>query len=72
MMPLWDLHRGDGPLIVRRSACRDVRAARHRCAPHDRGQAWPDTDWHVEKLYAFARDEGATFCARRIRAMSST
>ena len=23
-------------------------------------RALPDTDWHVEKLYAFARDSGAS------------
>ncbi|MEO8751884.1 MAG: N-formylglutamate deformylase [Casimicrobiaceae bacterium] len=68
MMPLWELHRGDGPLIVDVPhagtdvppdiAVRLTRAAR----------LLPDTDWHVEKLYAFARDAGATLlCATHSR-----
>ena len=68
MMPLWDLHRGDGPVIV------DVPHAGTFAPPAIAGrlttaaQAWPDTDWHVEKLYAFARDEGATLlCATHSR-----
>ena len=35
----------------RRDLARDLTAA---------ARALPDTDWHVEKLYAFARDAGAT------------
>jgi N-formylglutamate amidohydrolase len=58
---LFDLHRGDSALVV------DVpHAGRHVPPPiaaaMDPGEAGalPDTDWHVEKLYAFARDAGAT------------
>lgn len=59
-MNLYDLHRGNAPVIV------DVPHAgtfvpadiAGRLAPAVR--ALPDTDWHVEKLYAFARDVGAT------------
>jgi len=68
MMPLWELHRGDGPVIV------DVPHA-GTFAPSALGarltsaaRAWPDTDWHVEKLYAFAPGEGATLlCATHSR-----
>jgi N-formylglutamate deformylase len=57
---LYDLVRGDAPLII------DVPHAgtfvppeiATRLAPASRGL--PDTDWHVEKLYAFARGAGAT------------
>ncbi len=57
---LYDLVRGDAPLII------DVPHAgtfvppdiATRLAPAARGL--PDTDWHVEKLYAFARRMGAT------------
>ena len=36
-------------------------AGRDRVAPHRRrARALPDTDWHVDKLYAFARVAGAT------------
>ena len=68
MMPLWELHRGDGPVIVDvphagtcvplALAARLTRAAR----------PLPDTDWHVEKLYAIACDAGATLlCATHSR-----
>jgi N-formylglutamate deformylase len=68
MMPLWELHRGDGPVIV------NVPHA-GTFAPPDLGArltsaagAWPDTDWHVEKLYAFAPGAGATLlCATHSR-----
>jgi N-formylglutamate deformylase len=60
MTSLFDLARGDAPLIV------DVpHAGTHvpegiaaRLAPAS--LRLPDTDWHVEKLYAFARSVGAT------------
>ena len=59
-MNLHELHRGDSPLVV------DVpHAGTHlppalaaRMTPVAR--TVPDTDWHVEKLYAFARAAGAT------------
>ena len=59
-MELCALHRGDSPLVI------DVPHAgthvpadlRSRLTPA--ALAVPDTDWHVEKLYAFARDCGAT------------
>ena len=60
---LYELARGDAPLVV------DVPhagtfvppdiAARFTAA----ARALPDTDWHVEKLYAFARQSGATLMA---------
>ena len=69
MNALWELHRGDGPARHRCSACRHVRADRDRLrASRSAARAWPDTDWHVEKLYAFARDAGATLlCATHSR-----
>ena len=62
-MVLFDVHRGTAPLIV------DVpHAGTHipdalalRLTPAAR--AVPDTDWHVEKLYAFARDANVTLIA---------
>ena len=60
-MKLFDVHRGDSALVV------DVPHAGTHVPPSialamDAGDAsaLPDTDWHVEKLYAFARDAGAT------------
>ena len=68
MMPLWELHRGDGPVIV------DVPHAGTFAPPAigarltSAARAWPDTDWHVEKLYAFAPGIGATLlCATHSR-----
>ena len=57
---LWEIARGDSPLIV------DVPHA-GTFLPLDLAgrfsavaRALPDTDWHVEKLYAFVRSAGAT------------
>ena len=62
-MDLFTLHRGDAPLLVSLphdgSHIPDVLAA--RMAPQARRA--PDTDWHVSRLYAFARDLGASFIA---------
>jgi N-formylglutamate deformylase len=60
MTPLFTLAPGEAPLIV------DVpHAGTHvpddiaaRLAPA--AAPLPDTDWHVDKLYSFARDAGAT------------
>lgn len=60
-MLLWQLARGDSPLIVN-----VPHAGRHvpdaiglRMVPHAR--TLPDTDWHVDALYRFAPATGATF-----------
>ena len=59
-MNLGDLVRGDAPLVI------DVpHAGTHvpaQFAPRltAAARALPDTDWHVEKLYAFARNAGVT------------
>ena len=61
--PLHTLHRGEGALVI------DVpHAGTHVPDAIARGMepnaaALPDTDWHVEKLYAFAREAGATVMA---------
>ncbi len=59
-MNLCAIERGDTPLII------DVPHS-GTCVPLDitarltpAARAFPDTDWHVEKLFAFARREGAT------------
>jgi len=59
-MNLFDLHRGDGPLVVDvpHAGTHVPPALAARLTPAAR--AVPDTDWHVEKLCAFARDAGAT------------
>lgn len=57
---VFTLHRGSAPLLVSLphdgSTIPDVLKA--RMAPASRGA--PDTDWHVARLYDFARDLGAS------------
>ena len=59
-MNLGDLVRGDAPLVI------DVPLAGTHVPPEiarrltPAARALADTDWHVEKLYAFARDAGVT------------
>ena len=59
-MTLCEIGRGDSPLVVdiphAGTYVPDAIAARLTPA----ACAFPDTDWHVEKLFAFARDIGAT------------
>ena len=65
---LWQLDRGDSPLVidVPHSGTYLSDALRSRLTPV--ALTVPDTDWHVERLYAFARDEGATvLCATHSR-----
>ena len=62
-MNLYAIERGDTPLIV------DVPHAGTYAPPEIAARltpvagAFPDTDWHVEKLFAFARGAGATLVA---------
>ncbi|MEP7329489.1 MAG: N-formylglutamate deformylase [Betaproteobacteria bacterium] len=68
MMQLWDLHRGDSPLIidVPHAGTELPAALRPRLTPQ--ALAVPDTDWHVDRLYAFARESAITLlCATQSR-----
>ena len=60
-MELWELHRGDSPLVIDapHSGTHLPDAFRPRLT--EVAQTVPDTDWHVDRLYAFAEAEGATF-----------
>lgn len=64
-MAICTLHRGTAPLLISLphdgSAIPDALAA--RMTPEARRA--PDTDWHVSRLYAFARDLGASLLAPR-------
>ena len=59
-MTLHEISRGDSPLVI------DVPHAGTFVPPELAGRiapaarALPDTDWHVEKLYAFAREQDVT------------
>ena len=59
-MDVFTLHRGTQPLLVSLphdgTAVPDDIAARMT----DGARRVPDTDWHVARLYAFARDMGAS------------
>jgi len=60
-MLLWQLTRGDSPLIVN-----VPHAGRHvpdaiALRVQAGARALPDTDWHVDTLYRFAPSTGATF-----------
>jgi N-formylglutamate amidohydrolase len=59
-MSLFTLHRGDSPLLIdvphAGTAVPDAIARRLTAA----ARPLPDTDWHVDRLYSFAADTGAT------------
>ena len=59
-MTPWQLARGDSPLIIdvphAGTFVPDELSARLSAA----ARAFPDTDWHVDKLYAFSAAAGAT------------
>jgi len=59
-MDIFNLHRGTAPLLLSLphdgSEIPDAIAARMT----DAARAAPDTDWHVARLYAFARELGAS------------
>jgi N-formylglutamate deformylase len=59
-MDVFILHRGTGPLLV--SLPHDGSAIPAGMAERmtDGARAAPDTDWHVARLYAFARELGAS------------
>ncbi len=65
LIDTFELHRGTAPLVVSLphdgSAIPDAIAARM----HPRARIAPDTDWHVARLYAFARDLGASILVPR-------
>ena len=64
-MDVFTLHRGTAPLLVSLphdgTAIPDAIAARMT----DGARQAPDTDWHVARLYAFARELGASILVPR-------
>ena len=59
-MTLYELARGDSPLVidVPHAGIHVPDALAPRLTPE--AASLPDTDWHVDRLYAFARAAGAT------------
>ena len=60
LSPIFELHRGTTPLLV--SVPHDGTAVPDDIAARltDQARRVPDTDWHVARLYAFARELGAS------------
>lgn len=60
LSPIFELHRGTAPLLV--SVPHDGTAVPDDIAARltDPARRVPDTDWHVARLYAFARELGAS------------
>lgn len=58
--PIFELHRGRLPLLISapHDGTRVPAAIAARLTPEAR--AVPDTDWHIARLYGFARDMGAS------------
>jgi len=61
----FELHQGDAPLLVSLPHDGTGLPAALAARMSDAGRRVPDTDWHVGKLYAFARDLGASVIAPR-------
>jgi N-formylglutamate deformylase len=63
--PIFSLHRGRTALLVSLPHCGTMipQALLARMVP--RAQALEDTDWHVDQLYAFARELGASLIVPR-------
>lgn len=59
-MNLFDCTRGDSPLIVDVPHAGTYVPGRLASRLTPAARALPDTDWHVEKLFAFSAREGAT------------
>lgn len=59
-MDIFELHRGTAPLLI--SVPHDGTAVPDDIAARltDSARRVPDTDWHVARLYAFARELGAS------------
>lgn len=64
-MDIYTLHRGDAPLLV--SLPHDGTYVPTWIEPRltPSARRVPDTDWHVSRLYAFARELGASVLAPR-------
>jgi N-formylglutamate amidohydrolase len=68
MSSLWTVSRGDSPLVIDVPHAGTQLPVELLARMTAEARSVPDTDWHVEKLYAFAPAEGATlFCATHSR-----
>ena len=70
-MNLADHRRGDAPLVIDIPHAGTLRAAGHRATTDAGRTALPDTDWHVDKLFASRAMPARPLVATTIRATSS-
>jgi N-formylglutamate amidohydrolase len=59
-MTLWSLERGDSPLVIDVPHAGTIVPPELEARLASSARVFPDTDWHVDKLYAFACGAGAT------------
>ncbi|MFD0740436.1 N-formylglutamate deformylase [Lysobacter koreensis] len=64
-MDTYTLHRGSAPLLVSLPHDGSQIPAALAARMTDAARGAPDTDWHVSRLYAFARDLGASVLVPR-------
>jgi N-formylglutamate deformylase len=64
-MDIFELHRGSGPLLVSLPHDGSVIPDAMAACMTESARAAPDTDWHVARLYAFARELGASVLVPR-------
>lgn len=64
-MELWQLHRGDSPLVIDVPHSGTYVPAELRSRLTAIARTVPDTDWHVDRLYDFARELGASLLVAR-------
>ena len=65
MNEIFQLHRGNAPLLVSLPHDGSEIPAGIAARMHERARIAPDTDWHVARLYAFARELGASVLVPR-------
>ena len=65
MNETFQLHRGSAPLLVSLPHDGSEIPSDMAARMHARARIAPDTDWHVARLYAFARELGASILVPR-------
>jgi N-formylglutamate deformylase len=65
MNDVFELHRGTAPILVSLPHNGSVIPAELQSRMVERARRAPDTDWHVSRLYAFARELGASMLVPR-------
>jgi N-formylglutamate deformylase len=65
MTDTFALHRGDTPLLVSVPHCGTALPVDVREALAPRAHGVEDADWHLDRLYGFVRDRGASFIVPR-------